>query len=309
MNYQAAYDRLIAKARARTKPEGYTERHHVVPKSLGGSNDASNLVDLTAREHFLAHWLLAKIHGGYMWLAIQYMKNRHAKMGYSLTARKYGLIRKQINNAMKASWTEDKRKAKSKERARFIKENPERWEEIKRKHTEFCRSPQGREMRRQITTSFYKNNPERAQEIFQASRQSRQTKEFRKKRSELTLAQFTPEARQAASQKSIAQFSDPAARKVASEKKAAWFARDDNLEQWRLANAKAKGKPIKLTFDDGAEIEGLAIKQLARIIGAGNQTLSQFVNGKPNRRGNPIQWVHCKAPEYQGRKVVHAVFA
>lgn len=38
----------------------YTERHHIIPKSLGGNNK-ENLVDLSAREHFLVHWLLTKM--------------------------------------------------------------------------------------------------------------------------------------------------------------------------------------------------------------------------------------------------------
>lgn len=40
---------------------GYTEKHHIIPKSLGGSNDRENLVKLTAREHFICHWLLTKM--------------------------------------------------------------------------------------------------------------------------------------------------------------------------------------------------------------------------------------------------------
>ena len=40
---------------------GYTERHHIVPKSFGGSNNRTNLVRLTARDHFLCHYLLCKI--------------------------------------------------------------------------------------------------------------------------------------------------------------------------------------------------------------------------------------------------------
>jgi hypothetical protein len=44
------------------KVEG--DRHHVVPKSLGGSDDRSNIVKLTYREHFLIHWLLIKITEG-----------------------------------------------------------------------------------------------------------------------------------------------------------------------------------------------------------------------------------------------------
>ena len=39
--------------------EEYHERHHIVPKCLGGTNDEDNLIDLFAREHFIAHRLLA----------------------------------------------------------------------------------------------------------------------------------------------------------------------------------------------------------------------------------------------------------
>jgi hypothetical protein len=41
-----------------------TEKHHIVPRSLGGSNDESNIVRLTYREHFLAHLLLTKFTSG-----------------------------------------------------------------------------------------------------------------------------------------------------------------------------------------------------------------------------------------------------
>lgn len=61
MNYIKIYNSLIDRAKNRTL-EGYKESHHIVPKSIGGSNAYTNLVDLTAREHFLAHWLLVKIH-------------------------------------------------------------------------------------------------------------------------------------------------------------------------------------------------------------------------------------------------------
>lgn len=40
--------------------EFYTEKHHVVPKCMGGSNETENLVLLSGREHYLAHWLLCK---------------------------------------------------------------------------------------------------------------------------------------------------------------------------------------------------------------------------------------------------------
>lgn len=62
MNYEKIYESLILKAKNRDYMElEYFERHHILPKSLGGSNDESNIVKLSFREHYLAHWLLVKI--------------------------------------------------------------------------------------------------------------------------------------------------------------------------------------------------------------------------------------------------------
>jgi hypothetical protein len=38
---------------------GYIEKHHIIPRSMGGQ-DKNNIVKLTAREHFICHWLLTK---------------------------------------------------------------------------------------------------------------------------------------------------------------------------------------------------------------------------------------------------------
>lgn len=62
--YQRWYDELMQKARTREIPIAYTEMHHVLPRSLGGSDDEHNLVRLTFREHFIAHWLLTKCLSG-----------------------------------------------------------------------------------------------------------------------------------------------------------------------------------------------------------------------------------------------------
>ena len=60
MNYQKIYNQIIEK-RKLEEPEGYTENHHIIPKSLGGINTKDNLVRLTAREHFICHALLLKM--------------------------------------------------------------------------------------------------------------------------------------------------------------------------------------------------------------------------------------------------------
>ena len=62
MDYQKHYEQLIAKHGSQDKPEGYSERHHIVPKSMGGSNDDDNLVYLSAKAHFVAHHLLWRWH-------------------------------------------------------------------------------------------------------------------------------------------------------------------------------------------------------------------------------------------------------
>lgn len=63
MNYKRIYETLIEKGRLEnTNEEAYYEKHHIVPKSLGGSDSESNLVNLTFRQHYLAHELLVKIY-------------------------------------------------------------------------------------------------------------------------------------------------------------------------------------------------------------------------------------------------------
>jgi len=63
MNYRRIHNLLIERARSRELTSDF-ERHHVVPRSIGGTNESSNIVRLTYREHFLVHWLLVKFTDG-----------------------------------------------------------------------------------------------------------------------------------------------------------------------------------------------------------------------------------------------------
>lgn len=62
-HYHSRYEKFIASLQGH-RIDGYYELHHIVPRSLGGSNDKSNLIALTARQHYVAHWMLAKASGG-----------------------------------------------------------------------------------------------------------------------------------------------------------------------------------------------------------------------------------------------------
>lgn len=63
MNYKKIYDQLISNRLLNplSKAE-YGEIHHIIPISLGGPDDESNIVRLTAKEHYVAHHLLWKHH-------------------------------------------------------------------------------------------------------------------------------------------------------------------------------------------------------------------------------------------------------
>lgn len=61
--YTRIYETIIDRATTR-QIDGYTETHHIVPRSLGGTDDTTNLVRLTAREHFICHLLLTKMTTG-----------------------------------------------------------------------------------------------------------------------------------------------------------------------------------------------------------------------------------------------------
>jgi len=61
MNYLEIYNKIILRAQNRNL-EGYKEKHHIVPLCMDGTNEKSNIVKLTAREHFICHWLLCRIY-------------------------------------------------------------------------------------------------------------------------------------------------------------------------------------------------------------------------------------------------------
>ncbi len=89
--YRSWYYSLCSKS-ATSK---HTHRHHIIPKSLGGTDDPSNLVDLTFRQHFVAHRLLLKITTG-----VAKSKMAFAMMRFGKNSRSYERASKQISEAL-----------------------------------------------------------------------------------------------------------------------------------------------------------------------------------------------------------------
>lgn len=93
-----------AKNSNRLKGDHYFESHHIIPKSFGGTNQKTNLVLLTPREHFLCHLLLPKmlhdpIKIGKMVYAFFRMKNKHKNSRlFDRFRTAYGSLTKGENN-------------------------------------------------------------------------------------------------------------------------------------------------------------------------------------------------------------------
>lgn len=85
----------------------YYEKHHIIPRSLGGSNNSDNIVLLTAREHYIAHLLLYhhyKTIGGTdfrkMSFALVSMSSTNKNLKRNrLSSRQYALIKEAARNS------------------------------------------------------------------------------------------------------------------------------------------------------------------------------------------------------------------
>lgn len=77
--------------------KGYTEKHHIIPKAIGGDDDESNIVCLSAREHFICHLLLPKMHDSYKLkfaLHMMTLNNGRHYRGYRITSRVFECIKR-----------------------------------------------------------------------------------------------------------------------------------------------------------------------------------------------------------------------
>jgi len=97
--YTNTYYRIVNAAKNRVTV-GYTENHHILPESMGGSLDPANMVRLTAREHFICHWLLIKMTEGSAYHSMLHALNGMKRMNkgqerYStkITSRVYARIK------------------------------------------------------------------------------------------------------------------------------------------------------------------------------------------------------------------------
>jgi hypothetical protein len=106
--YSQWYYNIINRAKSRTLDDCvYSEKHHIIPRSLGGTNATSNIAVLTAREHFICHCLLPKFTTGQnqvkMFHAAWRMcftKHKNCQE-YKITSTTYAFLKTQRANYLK----------------------------------------------------------------------------------------------------------------------------------------------------------------------------------------------------------------
>jgi hypothetical protein len=110
--------------------DGYSEKHHIIPRSMGGGDELSNIIVLTLRQHYIAHWMLWKTYGGKMAVAFDYM-NGIKKYGYRLTGRTIKLLSEDVSKRRSERPVSDATKEKQRQAKLGRKLSPEHIEKVR----------------------------------------------------------------------------------------------------------------------------------------------------------------------------------
>lgn len=137
MNYKKIYDDIINKAKTlnrKKSKEQYFELHHIIPRCMGGNNSKTNLVLLTAREHFLCHKLLHKSYptNRLLFFAYDCMSIPIGQRNIKLSSREFQYIKEMKSKLNDKNSISDKCRQKQREAVRGRKQT----EEEKRRRSE-----------------------------------------------------------------------------------------------------------------------------------------------------------------------------
>jgi hypothetical protein len=93
MNYLKQYNKIIKNRLSNIPENSYTENHHIIPKCLNGTNEESNLVKVTTKEHYILHHLLIKIYPDNKKLA-RALRQLKTRLNIEKSSNPYSCIRK-----------------------------------------------------------------------------------------------------------------------------------------------------------------------------------------------------------------------
>ena len=177
--YTKIYKSLIESRIISPTVSSYYEKHHIIPKSMGGSNKKDNIVKLTAREHFIAHMLLVRITYGDDKTKMRYALMRLLKNPSNnlekINSRYYEIARKENLKALKNKKVsnETRMKMSASQKGRYVSE------ETKKKISEAAKKRTG-----ENNPFFGKNHSDETKSRISKSKLGRkQTTESNEKRS------------------------------------------------------------------------------------------------------------------------------
>ncbi len=143
MNYQKIYNDLCQRSLTREWKKFTYEIHHIIPKSIGGTNKKTNLAILTPREHVIAHMLLVRFLTGKdkakMVFALHSLLNVRNNRRQTLSSKQYDALRREIqiqtqcpeyrsyrSELTRAQWTPERRAAVSEKTRQQWVDGPKR---------------------------------------------------------------------------------------------------------------------------------------------------------------------------------------
>ena len=139
---------------------GYTERHHIIPKSIGGSNDKTNIVKLTPKQHFICHRLLVKMTEGKtrqkMVYAFWIMSNK--KRLHLVTSNSYSSAKNLIQEIMSNRIISDEFRQKCRTRQLGKKMLPQTKEALLKANLGKSPNTESKEKIRKSVKNWYENN-------------------------------------------------------------------------------------------------------------------------------------------------------
>lgn len=168
--YTKIYFKIISRARKRNI-SGYKEKHHIIPRSVGGNNYKNNIVDLTAREHFLCHVLLSKMfldetNKCKMLHAIMFFKGQNSSQIRIVNSKLYDKAKKLFSLHIKSVLTGRKLKDSHKENISLSMKGKSKSDETKKKLSESA----SKRKRKPFTEEYKKKMSEKMKLVHQQKR-------------------------------------------------------------------------------------------------------------------------------------------
>ena len=107
MTYQEFIDNILKTRGQFSCGDEYHERHHILPRCKGGTDNKENLIDLFAKEHFEAHRLLALENPNdsklvFAWWSMAFIKmDNHQR--YQITPEEYQELKTAMHNTPRST--------------------------------------------------------------------------------------------------------------------------------------------------------------------------------------------------------------